>query len=91
MNWKDCTTYSRNDKERKPTTFEISHGGLRICVTNGHIHYRGQWVMHCYALGIDTLPIPTGLTKEQAQNEALCIVGKKLAALEADYQHCTNK
>ena len=52
--WQDCTSYSRGDKERKPTTWTIRHGFLVITITCGHIHHRPNWVLHCYAVGIDT-------------------------------------
>lgn len=81
--WKDATSYSRDDKERKPTTFEARSGALRIVVTCGHMDYRPKWVMHCYVLGIDTLPLEKSETKEQAQAEAVEIVFKRLANLTA--------
>lgn len=52
--WRDCTSYSRGDKERVPTSYEIKHGWLRICITCGHIYHRPKWVLHCGALGIDS-------------------------------------
>lgn len=58
--WRDCTSYSRDDKERVPTTYEITHGYLRIVITCGHIRYRPNWVLHCFAVGIDTKLMTTG-------------------------------
>lgn len=72
--WKDTTSYSRIDKDRIPTTFEICDGLLRVVVTCGHIYYKPQWVMHCQALSIDTRPLRNAATKDQAQTEALHIV-----------------
>ena len=58
--WKDVTSYSRDDKERKPTSWRIDYGdGLSVSITCGHIYHRGQWVMHCHALGIDTKLMPS--------------------------------
>lgn len=79
--WKDVTTYGRYDKERKPTTFEAKAGALRIVVTCGHVMYRPKWVMHCYALAIDTRPLDKSATKEQAEAEAMEIVSERLADL----------
>lgn len=79
--WKDVTTYGRYDKERKPTTFEAKAGALRIIVTCGHVMYRPKWVMHCYALAIDTRPLDKSATKEQAEAEAMEIVSERLADL----------
>ena len=47
MEWKDATVYSRSDNERKPNTYSVTCGPVRIVVTNDHIHYRGTWVSHC--------------------------------------------
>jgi hypothetical protein len=79
--WKDVTSYSRNDKERTPTTFEVKEGPLRIVITCGHIYHRPEWVMHCHAVAIDGHPLKKGATKEQAETEALQIVAKHLADL----------
>ena len=79
--WKDVTSYGRDDKERKPTTFEAKAGALRIVVTCGHVMYRPKWVMHCYALAIDTHPLDKSATQEQAEAEALEIVSERLADL----------
>jgi hypothetical protein len=84
--WKDCTTYSQGDKERIPHSFEVISGDLRISITSGHIHYKGQWVMHCYKLGIDTKPLAVGITREQAQAQACKIVENRLAELQQDLE-----
>ena len=55
--WRDCTSYSRDDKERVPTTYEIKHGYLRIVITCGHIYHRPKWVLHCQTIGIDSRPL----------------------------------
>ena len=68
--WKDTTTYSRGQKDRTPTTFSIRlTRQFSITITNAHIYYPGDWVMHlhpvfeCRLLGADTL--------EEAKAEAL--------------------
>jgi hypothetical protein len=85
--WTDCTTYRQGDKERIPTTFEVESGMLRIVVTNGHIHYKGQWVMHCYRLGIDTELLRGALTREQAQQHARQRVESAIAELQQDLDY----
>lgn len=80
--WKDVTSYGRDDKERKPTTFEAKAGALRIVVTCGHVMYRPKWVMHCYSLAIDTHPLDKSETQEQAEAEAMEIVLERLADLQ---------
>ena len=47
QNWVDVTTYSRDDKARKPTAFALQVGEyFRLVVTCSHRDYRGQWVAH---------------------------------------------
>jgi hypothetical protein len=58
MEWKDITSYSRNDEERRPTTWELKQGRLRIVVTCSHVEYRGKWVLRCANLGLDLYPLP---------------------------------
>jgi hypothetical protein len=81
--WEDCTSYSQGDKNRIPTTWAIQSGGVRVVVTNGHISRKGDWVMHCSALNMHANPLPTGITKEHAQQQALKIA--KIYALHILY------
>ena len=55
--WWDTTTYRQGDKERKPRTYTIKHGFLNVTIVSGHRDYPGEWVLHCFAVGIDTKPI----------------------------------
>jgi thymidylate synthase len=82
--WEDCTAYSRGDRERIPTTFEIKSGKLQIVITNCHIYHKDVWVMHCFRLGIDTRPLPAAITREQAQLHAKKQVENLLAELQQD-------
>lgn len=79
--WKDITSYSQGDKERKPTSFEAVSGELRIYITSGHISYRGEWIMHCNAVGIDTLHMKTCKTQDDAEKRAIHNVRLKLERL----------
>lgn len=45
--WKDVTSYSRDDKEKTPTTYESKFGDLRLVITCSHIHDRGNWRVIC--------------------------------------------
>ena len=83
MKWVDITSYSQSDKERTPTTFRVDDGPLDVVITCGHIHYRPEWVMHCRALNIDTKPLQTGITQEEAQQKAMELVQTKIASLAA--------
>lgn len=72
--WKDTTSYSRSDVDRKPSCFSAKSGSLNITVTNGHIHYKGKWIMHCFKLGIDTMPLPDCANEQEAKHRAIAIV-----------------
>lgn len=73
--WQDTTSYSRGDRERVPKSFTLKlEPGLDITVTREHIYYKGRWIIHCYALGFDTVPLPEGITQEQAQELAIAHV-----------------
>jgi hypothetical protein len=81
--WHDCTTYRQGDKERIPHLFEAVSGGLRISITDNHIIYRGQWVMHCPVLRIDTMLLKAR-TRDEACREAWKTVENTLAELDQD-------
>jgi hypothetical protein len=78
--WQDSTSYSRDQKERIPSCWTAKAGSLKITVLNGHIYHPGEWVMHCFELGIDTkeMGLPKESTPEQAQEKAVAIVRQKL-------------
>jgi hypothetical protein len=50
LEWKDCTSYSRGDEERKPTCFEIVLGGRRVVIVWGHRYLPGTWSGSIYGL-----------------------------------------
>ena len=68
--WTDGTSYSRDDKERIPTTWELRVGKLRIWITNGHVCYKGIWIMTCPDLNLREIVL-LAKTKEEAQREAI--------------------
>jgi hypothetical protein len=48
MDWKDTTSYSRNETERVPTTWSAECGRFRLVITRSHIHYKGRWIFHLH-------------------------------------------
>lgn len=82
--WKDVTRYLGDDKERKPTGFQIGVGDLQIIITCAHIYHSPDWVMHCFALQIDTKRLQA-TTAEEAQAEAIAAVKERLAKLTANF------
>lgn len=81
VEWKDITTYSRDDKERLPTSYAMEVGSLRITITCGHIYYRPAWVMHCVPLAIDSKQL-YAKDLEEAKQKAIDIVGREIAKLQ---------
>jgi len=58
--WKDVTSYSRGDQERKPRAFEIQIAKtFRLVVVWNHRDYPNEWIYHlnpvftCARLNID--------------------------------------
>ena len=48
-NWKDVTSYSRDDKERRPTIFELRLGEyFRVVICYSHIYYKNEWICSFY-------------------------------------------
>lgn len=87
--WKDATSYSRDQKVRKPTAWDTRIGKLRIYITNGHIYYRPKWIVSCHELGIDTRQlsdIPENLFVNAAE-EALQICKDKADELANSFKN----
>lgn len=80
--WKDATSYSQGDAERKPTAWSRDVGDLRIVITCAHIYHKGEWVMHCRPW-FDTHPLNLSAStgEKDAQIVALDLVRKKISAL----------
>jgi hypothetical protein len=80
--WKDVTSYSRDDRERVPNAFAAQSGPVRLVVTCKHRDCPGEWIMHGYGLGIDTEPLglsaeePAGKAMAEAERVALMRVGR---------------
>lgn len=85
MEWKDTTSYSRGEKERKPNTWTVKNGGVSITVTCGHIHHPGAWIMHCSSVGMDTRYINAKSLEEAkaiAVDDVLTILRGRAKAVE---------
>lgn len=76
--WKDTTSYSQGQRGKvEPRTWTAEAEGVRITVTNNHLHAPGKWVMHCFSLGMDTVDTkldarqPAHLAQFAAKNMAV--------------------
>ncbi len=75
--WKDGTSYSRHDEERKQTVSTAKDGPIEITVVSDHRDYPGEWVMHCHALGISTFRLKNCKTEADAKRRALQTVNDR--------------
>ena len=74
MEWKDITTYSKNDEERVPSVWNISIGGMRVCV-HRHIGYaKDDWLLSTYFPGFFDRKLLQSKDIEKAKYEALMLV-----------------
>jgi hypothetical protein len=84
MDWKDVTSYSRNDTARKTTSTEATAGDLRI-VVHRWIHDPGKWFLTAHPV-IDQRELKADAL-EDAQTEGLALVrawlGRQAKALDA--------
>jgi len=88
--WKDSTSYSRNaDKDTIATAYATKIGDCKITITKGHIHYRPEWIFHCYELGFDTQQLPTGISTEMAAGLAIRMCKEKVARLHDAFNTCS--
>ena len=81
--WKDSTSYKRGDTERKPTTWEIEEGGLRVSVVWNHLYWPGRWVFHCHELSCDTELLPDATDEASAKRQAVVALYKRLERYKA--------
>lgn len=67
-------------KNVTPLAYSAKSGSLVITVTCGHVLYRPLWVMHCYELGMDTVPLDLeqSASPQEAQAKAIELVKQKI-------------
>ncbi|WP_421696878.1 hypothetical protein [Ancylobacter sp.] len=82
--WKDITSYSRDDKERVPSTWELRLTPYtRIFVMRSHRADPDNWTMHC-GPWFDTYPLglPSKMeNRDEAMSRALNLVADKIEDL----------
>lgn len=68
-NWEDCTPRKLGKNEEKSSCWTLSTSKLTIIVTNGHIHYKPDWIMYCHELNMNTVQIrvPADTPVEEVQ------------------------
>ena len=84
MEWKDQTSYSRDDKERIPSVWVLQlTREVRVSVVRSHIYDRENWVLHCQPW-FDTfsLRLPSTVeNRDEAMSRATALVLEKINAL----------
>lgn len=82
--WKDKTSYSRDDRERIPSIWQLQlTRDIRISVVRKHIHNPDSWVMHC-APWFDTQSLglpPTVENRDEAMARAVTLVRAEIDEL----------
>lgn len=71
--WQDVTSYSQSGKECIPSAWSLENDSVKITVTNGHIHYKDEWVMHCDALRLNAYSLNIASTEPKEKAQALAI------------------
>lgn len=78
--YKDITTHSQKDKERKPSILENETNGIRFTV-HKHIYYGDEWLLTCRELGVEHLRLNTEdmeEAKEKAIVEMIKLLGEEI-------------
>lgn len=78
MKWKDTTLFPKAKNRRYPTSFTLTLDSLEIRIVRGIICDPRLWIVHCYELGIDTVPLEEAKTAEDAQRMAVAMVREKV-------------
>lgn len=71
---KDITTYSRDEKDRKPRIIELEVCGIKFKV-HRHIYYPDTWLLSCNELNIDKEDMKTDDLNEAIHNARVYIIG----------------
>lgn len=78
--YKDITTHSQRDKERKPSILENETNGIRFTV-HKHIYYGDEWLLTCRELGVEHLRLNTEDMEKAKENgivEMIKLLGEKI-------------
>ena len=82
--YKDITTHSQRDKERKPRILENETNGIKFTV-HKHIYYGDEWVLTCREIGVEHLRLNTDdmeKAKEKGVIEMIRLLGIEISRFE---------
>lgn len=78
--WKNITSYAQGETDRTPRTWELTVNSLRLIVTRHRDYPPDRWLFRCAELGIISLRELNSSSIEEAKEEVLAIVHRRLAA-----------
>lgn len=87
--YKDITSYSRDDRERKPRILENSVNDI-IFKIHKHIYFEDEWLLSCAELGIDKKQLDT-YEMEEAKVRGIMLMRKLLQDRIEKYQKAVDK
>jgi hypothetical protein len=80
LEWRDISSFSREDKDRTPRAFELRTESMRVAV-HRHMYYPGRWMLSVYGtLEVQMRPLEAE-DIEDAKAEALAYVRRRLGDL----------
>lgn len=82
--YKNVTSYSRGDKEHKPSILQNEVNGI-VFKVHKHIYYGNQWLLSCAELNIDKFDLDTD-DMEAAKRKGIVKMKELLEARIAKYQ-----
>ena len=84
MQWKDITSYSQNDSERVPSVWNISIGGMKVCVHRYTGYAKDDWLLSTYNPGFFDRNLLKSKDIEKAKHEALMLVRDRANEISAN-------
>lgn len=87
--WKDGTSYSRDDKQRKQTIWTAEVGPITIIILTSHVLMRGEWAYRVNPLMSEARPLLEVDDPEEvelAKVAALQETGERLAPFVDAYE-----
>ncbi len=78
IKWTAMYQGDRDAKDKTPNVHVAEIGGMRLSLTNAHIHYRGKWVMSFEPL-VKTTELLDCSGPAEAKQRAINIARAKLA------------
>ena len=82
--YKDITSYSQGEKERKPNILQNEVNGI-VFKVHKHIHYGNQWLLSCAELNIDKFELDTD-DMETAKEKGITKMKEMLETRIVEYQ-----